>query len=261
VLVADDEIPMCVLTEAIIRKRVGCQVSVAHDGQGVLDSLASEAADVLVADMVMPGIQGLELVAAVQRNWPHTDIIVVTGYSEDFPYVKVIRAGAKDFLAKPFQAEELEAKLLRIFRERDLRDAQIVAESKYRSLFELNTNGMVFLDDKTRTVLDANAAFCRLCGQNLEAISRKPLADLLDPFERGRFEQGLALCSRSDQGTLGTWCWCDRMGKKRLPTSASRSSPWGRTASRASGSKIRPRNANSRTIWLRPLRWMTLRAS
>jgi diguanylate cyclase (GGDEF)-like protein/PAS domain S-box-containing protein len=203
VLVADDEIPLCDLMEAIIRKRVGCQVSVAHDGGGVLDYLASEVTDVLVADMVMPGIQGLELVAAVQKNWPYTDIIAVTGYAEDFPYVKVIRAGAKDFLAKPFQAGELEAKLLRVFRERDLRDAQIMAESKYRSLFELNTDGMVFLDDKTRTVLDANAAFCRLCGQDLEAIVQKPLADLLDPFERGRFEQGLSLCSRNDQGTLG----------------------------------------------------------
>lgn len=203
VLVADDDIPVAKMTQDLIQTRLGCSVEVALDGDAVIECLQRHTVDVLIVDMMMPGLSGLELVKTVQKRWPNTDVVVFTGYTKNFPSVDVIRAGAKDFIGKPYAPAELEAKLLRIFRERALLDARVIAEHKYRSIFELNTNGMVFLDDGTRRINDVNAAFCRLCGRHREELVSMPFADLLDPFERGRFEQGLALCATLDQGTLG----------------------------------------------------------
>lgn len=191
------------MIRTLIGDRLGCRVSVAHDGDAAVRNLAAEATDVLLADMIMPGLQGLDLVAAVHNGFPDTDIIVMTGHPGDFPYVSVIRTGAKDFLAKPYHPDELEAKLVRLFRERDIRDAQRLAESRYRSAFESNTNGMVFLNEGTGIIADTNGAFCLLSGRPAGDLVGKPLTDFLTPHERGRFEQGLALCVQSGQGTVG----------------------------------------------------------
>ena len=203
ILIADDEPVVAEVTATLLRRGVGCQVATVHDGEAVLHYLETESVDVLLTDMIMPGLHGLELVAAVQHQWPYIDIVVMSGHSEDFPYVNVVNAGAKDFIAKPFQHAELDAKMIRLFRERDVRDAQIVAEIKYRNLFELNTNGMVFLEKGNFDITDVNAAFCELVRTPREKLIQKSLVDLLEATEQDRFQQGLKLCARSGQGTIG----------------------------------------------------------
>ena len=203
ILIADDEELVAQATRDLLEMRLACHVNIVSSGDAVIEYLEARAADVLIADMVMPGLNGLELIKTVQSGWPGTDVIVITGHSEDFPFVDVIRAGAKDFIGKPYAPAELEAKLVRLFRERALLEARLVAEDKYRSVFDLNTNGMALLDEKSHCISDVNAAFCNLSGRTREQLLSAPFADLLDPFERGRFEQGLILCSRLEQGTLG----------------------------------------------------------
>lgn len=202
VLIADDEPVVARALETLIRMLLKSQTVIVNNGDAALEACAREAPDVLIADMVMPGLSGLDLVSAIHERWPYVDIVVVTGHIEDFPYVKVIRAGAKDFLAKPYQHGELEAKLLRIFRERDLRDAEIVAQGKYRSLFELNTDGMAILNESDRTIASVNSAFCQIMGLPEEVFVGKSILDFVDPSEQIRFDAGLMLCSKNGQGTL-----------------------------------------------------------
>ncbi len=202
VLIADDELMVARALETLIKMLFKSEVIAVHDGDAVLDACAREAPDLLILDMVMPGLSGLDLVSTVHERWPYVDIVVVTAYIDDFPYVKVIQAGAKDFLAKPYRHSELEAKLLRIFRERDLRDAEIVAESKYRSLFEKNTDGMAILNESSRVVTSVNAAFCRIMGVPSSVFIGRSILEFVDPSEQERFDMGLILCSRNGQGTL-----------------------------------------------------------
>ena len=69
----------------------------------------------------------------------------MTGFPDEFPYVDVVEAGADDFIVKPHHTGEMHAKLIRVFKERELREGLVIAEAKYHSLFDLSMNGMLLL--------------------------------------------------------------------------------------------------------------------
>ncbi len=203
ILVADDEESILKLVTYVIEDTLGCHVFCVSNGDDAIACLEAEPYDVFITDMVMPGINGFDLLTKARELWPDTDIIVMTGLPQDFPYVKVINTGAKDFLSKPHQADELEAKLVRIFQEQDIRDAQLLAETKYRSIFEFNMNGMLLLDPDGYRIADVNEAFCLLSGVESDRLLGMSFLDLLDPFEKKRMEQALELFASGGQGTLG----------------------------------------------------------
>lgn len=76
----------------------------------------------LLTDMRMPEMNGFDLIKKVNEAFPGISVIAMTGYSEGYRYVDVINAGASDFIKKPFDLEELEAKIARIINERSLRE-------------------------------------------------------------------------------------------------------------------------------------------
>ncbi|HSR36810.1 MAG TPA: response regulator, partial [Desulfurivibrionaceae bacterium] len=74
----------------------------------------------VISDLKMPGVTGLDLLREVRERTPETGVIIVTGYGDSHTYAEVIQAGAIDFLAKPFFRDELEAKINRALREQRL---------------------------------------------------------------------------------------------------------------------------------------------
>lgn len=203
VLIADDEASIARLIQEGVHSIFDCETALAFDGDETLRRLEAEPFDLLITDMIMPGVHGLELIRTTRERWPSLDIIVMTGYAEDFPYVKVIEAGASDFILKPHPAAELEAKVRRILRERDARDARILAELEYRSLFELSMNGMVLSDPESFQIRDANRAFCELSGRGRSDLIGISLTELVRPDDRQRLRQGLALFLGGGRGVLG----------------------------------------------------------
>jgi diguanylate cyclase (GGDEF)-like protein len=91
-----------------------------HAGMA-LEILESEIFDVIVSDIRMPGMDGIELLRRVKANWPDTDMVMITAFGMSHSYMDVVDAGATDFVTKPFEPDELRAKLQRIARERKLR--------------------------------------------------------------------------------------------------------------------------------------------
>ncbi len=73
----------------------------------------------VITDIVMPGIDGLELTNRINSEFQDVCVIVMTGYTDDYKYVEVVNAGATDFINKPFRVEELEAKIRRGIIERN----------------------------------------------------------------------------------------------------------------------------------------------
>jgi two-component system response regulator HydG len=110
VLVVDDQKNMRATT-AIVLRSAGHIVDEAEDGAAALQRVQQEAFDVVLTDLRMPNVDGMEVLREAQRLAPETQVIVMTAYGTIESAVEAIRRGAYDFLAKPFKEDEL---LLRV---------------------------------------------------------------------------------------------------------------------------------------------------
>lgn len=93
----------------------------AADGLDALEKLSEHHFDMVVTDLRMPRMDGIELIKRIKVGFEDVDVIAITVYGTDYSYTEVIRVGASDFIDKPFNINELEAKINRIIRERSLR--------------------------------------------------------------------------------------------------------------------------------------------
>ena len=131
ILIADDE-PAIRRTLAEILRRDGYRVSVAASGQAALDVLRREPVKLVIADLSMPGMDGLELTRNIVADWPTVPVMILTGHGSIEAAVQAMRVGASDFLLKPLDPGEL---LVRISRSLDMSNlrsqhSRLVREAK-----------------------------------------------------------------------------------------------------------------------------------
>ena len=106
VLIADDEESIRhVLTEMLNER--GYEVRAVGDGEEAMRELASRDYDALVTDVRMPRMNGLDLVRAAQAASPETTIIVMSAYGSHDLAIEAMKAGAYDYLGKPFRPDEV----------------------------------------------------------------------------------------------------------------------------------------------------------
>jgi YesN/AraC family two-component response regulator len=106
VLVVDDEAYIRDLIRDTLRARQ-YQTGTAANGVEALDILSRGSYDILVTDVVMPGMNGLDLVKQVRRHHPRIHIIVLTGFPRSADIGDFLAEGVDDFLSKPFRANDL----------------------------------------------------------------------------------------------------------------------------------------------------------
>jgi DNA-binding NtrC family response regulator len=87
----------------------GYEVDVATTGQSALDQSHQKAFDVLVADLRLPDMDGLEVVKQLKEGQPDTEVLVITGYPSVATAVESMKSGAFDYLPKPFTEDEFRA--------------------------------------------------------------------------------------------------------------------------------------------------------
>jgi two-component system, cell cycle response regulator len=128
ILVVDDD-DLVRMTMSVLVSSFGYHCLVAGDGVEAIAVLRSTPVDLVLTDIVMPGMGGLELLAYIHEHLKDTDVIISTGFHEKANYAAVIKAGAIDFIKKPIDQAELEAKLARAIRERNLiRQLQLLSK-------------------------------------------------------------------------------------------------------------------------------------
>lgn len=105
-LLVDDEVEF-VMTMAERLQIRGIQAQTATDGQEALSMIDTEKPQVVVLDIMMPGISGLEVLDHIKKNHPHIEVILLTGRGSTKEGIEGMRLGAFDFLMKPVKIEEL----------------------------------------------------------------------------------------------------------------------------------------------------------
>jgi two-component system KDP operon response regulator KdpE len=109
ILIADDD-PQILRALRITLTARGYDVTTASDGRAALDAAAKTHADLVVLDLGMPGLTGIEVIEAL-RGWTQVPILVVSGRSESWDKVEALDAGADDYVTKPFAVDELLARI------------------------------------------------------------------------------------------------------------------------------------------------------
>ena len=114
ILLVDDEPDILeVLQDLLTSKMPGATVDRADSGRAALERLAATDYDVVVSDVVMPGMSGLELLERIRSIRPGTPVVLMTGFSERDLIVRALRGGAYDFIQKPIDYDHFLATVTR----------------------------------------------------------------------------------------------------------------------------------------------------
>lgn len=208
VLVVDDEQDIRDASERIL-SRAGYQVQKASRGDEALDIINQNSVDIVLLDLKMPGMDGLEVLARIREWNTEIQVIVITGYATVETAIEAMKQGAYDFIPKPFEPDQLRIVVHRAWEKiRFIREAEKLEQEKNRTLSDLDTeksrvrtiiesfpSGVVVTDSKGRVVL-MNPAFKQLLGldANLKAgkgieayLPDKELCQLVMEISRGKF--------------------------------------------------------------------------
>ena len=120
ILAVDDQRYFRVFLEDLLVQQ-GFEVRTAGSGEEALHLLEREGFDVVVTDLVMPGVSGADLVERVKARFPEQDVVVVTSVGDVRTAVDAMRMGASDYLLKPLDPTLLERSLSGILQRKRLR--------------------------------------------------------------------------------------------------------------------------------------------
>jgi len=110
VLLVDDEVPFVeTMTKRLSRRQL--MVLPAYSGREALEKLKKNAVDVVILDVKMPGMDGIETLREIKKAHPLVEVIMLTGHATVETAVEGMRLGAFDYLMKPCEIDELLAKV------------------------------------------------------------------------------------------------------------------------------------------------------
>jgi DNA-binding NtrC family response regulator len=111
VLIVDDEPDMLHLLKRSLEPELNCRVETAATGQEGLQLLGHTAIDLVLADIKMPGMNGLELLQQIKQDYPQQTVVMMTAFGQIETAVEAMRSGAYDFITKPFEHDALVLRL------------------------------------------------------------------------------------------------------------------------------------------------------
>ncbi|MHB8965371.1 MAG: response regulator [Coriobacteriia bacterium] len=189
VLVVDDNVKIVEVLSAYLRQE-GFDVRTALDGPSAVDAVAEERPDIALLDIMLPGIDGIELTKRFQREYD-LPVILVTAKTEEIDRLIGLEIGADDYVSKPFSPREVVARVKAVLRRVDgqrpegetsvMRVGDMVVDTERR---EVTIDGSVA--DLTRTEFELSATMAAHPGrvysrlQLLEAVS----GDAFEGYER-----------------------------------------------------------------------------
>jgi len=120
VLIVDDETDLREICREALEE-LGYEVSTAGSGDEALRLMESAAFDILLSDIKMPGMTGIELLKRARETNAQVDVILMTGYATVDSAIEALRLGAADYMTKPFAIDELAARVESVAERKELR--------------------------------------------------------------------------------------------------------------------------------------------
>ena len=121
ILIIDDDAVILKFMKIVLEME-GYECETAISSQAALERVQSTPFDIMITDIVMPGMNGLELTGKAKGIRPNMSVIITTGFVDNFSYDKAIEAGASDFIKKPFTEKELIARIKHVKMQQEIRN-------------------------------------------------------------------------------------------------------------------------------------------
>ena len=197
----------------------GYSVISAVDGANALTVLQTQSVGLIVSDVQMPGMDGHELLHATKRLYPEIPFVLVTAFGNVTRAVEAIKAGAADYIVKPFEAEVLIEMVNRLFPVRCDTGSMIVEDRKSWDLVKLaarvaKTDVTVMISGESGSGKEVYARYIHehsprskqaFCAINCAAIPEQMLESILFGYEKGAFTGAYASrAGKFEQANNGT---------------------------------------------------------
>ncbi|OPG16120.1 response regulator transcription factor [Ferroacidibacillus organovorans] len=147
ILIVDDEAAMRQLVR-IYLAHAGFSVSEAKDGVSCMEKLSAGVYDMVILDMMMPGMDGVEVCRRIRERLPEMPLLMLTARDEVESRVKGLTAGADDYLTKPFDSRELVARVKSLLRRTQPRDEVEYAIPEYHLRMDVETRNATVREER-----------------------------------------------------------------------------------------------------------------
>ncbi|MDM8522565.1 response regulator [Desulfococcaceae bacterium HSG8] len=179
VLITDDEADLGNLSKLLLEEQWdNYDISVAYSGTEALSVLENEEFDILITDIRMPGMNGIELMRKANEIQEDIYTIVTTGHEDINTAIEAMRLGASNYLKKPVHAEQLHFAVINAWEKKELNRKLRESEAQFRSMFEHNSAPMLLIDPETASVINANMAASEFYGYSLQELTAMKIKDV-----------------------------------------------------------------------------------
>ena len=198
ILVVDDEVQATNMLSKFLTKE-GHSVAAAHNGAEAVDACAKAMPDIIVMDIRMPVMDGLETLKRIKKDNPDTEVIMITAVGEVYIAVECMKSGAIGYLSKPINVEQLFLEMDRALTHRKLH----LENLDYKRNLETKVAERTAEVRTLRTQLETN--FLKTIMMFVDMVS------LYDPFLGGHVKRVAALAERTgrrfqlDQKNFRSW--------------------------------------------------------
>ena len=219
ILVIDDD-PGILKIMRIALEDAGYLVFTAPDGEHGIDVCTRESPDIIVTDIRMPGIDGIEVLRSIKQKWPEKEVIVTTAFSEIHYAIRALQLDASDFITKPVGDSALMIALKRAQERyttrKELKDYTALIENRWmdtseelartfhvqKILIESSIDGIVACDREGKIII-CNSSMEGILGiDRAQLIGMKTIDELFCPGEGEKFRAMLASNEFGGRGRL-----------------------------------------------------------
>ena len=150
ILVVDDKLVVCQSVKKILEKK-GYRVEMTQSGKDALGMIDGEEFDILIVDLKMPGMDGIEILKSAKEAHPEVTVLMITGYATVETAVEAMKLGAFDYIPKPFSPDELTLTVEKALETRRLKDENLLLKKR---LAGVKFPGIVGNSRKMRNVFE-----------------------------------------------------------------------------------------------------------
>ena len=192
ILVVDDERIVCAGCEKILNE-AGYRVKTTLSARKALAMIKEEPFDIVITDIKMPELSGIELLEIIRNEHPEIMVIVITGYSAVETAVEAMKLGAFDYLPKPFTSDQVTLVIKKAVERKDLVAQTIRGKkeiSKAQQIMDSLPVGIVVVD-KDKQIVDVNSTFAKILGLDIkgDTIKGNHLSSLQDEWLAQLFDR------------------------------------------------------------------------